>query len=302
VIHMESVESRPRSFVVITPAKDESQYIERTIASMLRQTARPKKWIIVDDGSRDSTLEIVKECARRCAWIVPVAVRRDAERKPGSAEIRAFYVGYDLMREDDYDFVVKLDADLELPSDYFERMLGEFDRDPLLGIASGVFDEMHDGVKCTVKMPEYHAAGASKIVRRQCLLDIGGFPLSPGWDTADEIKAQARGWRTRHFPQIHFMHLRPEGQAIGLLRTSSDHGKMYYAYGGGPVFLLFKAIRRMVFGKPLVLGGVALFFGYVNAAIRNQSRLVSKAEANLYRKLLNSQVSAHLTKLSPFRR
>jgi len=299
---MDSVECQPRSFIVITPAKDEGQYIERTIASMLRQTARPGKWVIVDDGSRDNTLQIVEEYARRYEWIVPVAVQRDAERKPGSAEIRAFYVGYDIERDEEWDFVVKLDADLELPPDYFEKMLAEFERDSLLGIASGVFDEMHNGVKCTVKMPAYHAAGASKIVRRQCLQDIGGFPLSPGWDTADEIKAQVRGWRTRHFPQIHFLHLRPEGQAIGLLRTSADHGRMYYAYGGGPFFLLLKAVRRMVSGKPLVLGGIALFLGYVHAAIRNQSRLVSKTEASSYRKLLNSQVTDHLTKLSPFRR
>ena len=297
---MTAREHCPHRFIVISPAKDESLFIERTIASMLSQTITPIKWVIVDDGSRDQTLQIVERYAKQHDWIVPVTIQRDAERRPGSAEILAFYAGYEHVRDIECDFVVKLDTDLEFPSDYFERMFAEFDLDRSLGIASGIYLEEHNGTWIPIKMPAYHAAGASKIVRRSCLVDIGGFPLFPGWDTADEIKAQTRGWRTRHFTEIQFLHLRPEGLAIGLLRTSASHGRMYYACGGGPIFLLFKMIRRMMFGKPFLAGGVALLYGYLQASVSRKPRLVSEAEARSYRKLLNRQVTGSLNKLLPF--
>lgn len=291
------------NYIVITPAKDERQHIERTIASMLNQSVRPRQWIIVDDGSQDGTSEIIERAAKSCDWITAVMIRRDAERLPGSAEIRAFYVGYEhIQSPDEWDFVVKLDADLELPNDYFKRMLAEFSRNPQLGIASGVYLEEQQGNWSAIKMPAYHAAGASKIVRRPCFLDIGGFPRSPGWDTADEIKAQARGWQTAHFPEIEFKHLRPEGSAIGLLRTARTHGEMYYACGGGTIFLIAKALRKAIAGKPPLAAAVALVYGYLRAAWQRQPRLVDAREANAYRKLLNRQLTGQLGRFMPFLR
>jgi glycosyltransferase involved in cell wall biosynthesis len=291
-------EPASRKFIVITSAKDESQYIERTILSMLEQTVLPEVWVIVDDGSRDRTLQIIQHYAQRYGWIVPIIVRRGEDRRPGSAEIRAFYVGYERVCQEACDYLVKLDADLEFPPNYFERIFAEFERDPLLGIASGAYVEARNGVMRLVKMPEYHAAGASKVIRRECFLDIGGFPLSPGWDTADEIKAHARGWQTRHCADIRFLHLRPEGSAIGMLRTCFNHGRMYHACGGGVPFLVLKGIRRIAVGKPFFVGGIALFCGYVCAAVRRQPMLVSKEEAKSYRKLLKMQVSRSVTHMS----
>jgi glycosyltransferase involved in cell wall biosynthesis len=285
---------------VITPAKDEEKYIERTIGSMLQQTIQPKMWVIVDDGSCDNTLKIVRRYAEKFDWILPIAVLRGGDRRPGSAEISAFYAGYELVRKEECEFLVKLDADLKLPIDYFERMLKEFDIDPSLGIASGVYVEERKGARYLVKMPSYHASGASKIVRLKCFVDIGGFPRLPGWDTADEIKAQARGWRTRSFVDIRFHHLRPEGSAIGSLKTCVDHGRMYHACGGGMPFLLLKVMCRMVLGKPALAGGIALLWGYIVAAIKRQPRLVSESEASLYRKLLAERLTCRITRMCLF--
>lgn len=285
-----------QSYIVITPAKDESRFLERTIASMLQQTVLPKMWVIVDDGSNDRTLEIAQKYAHKYDWIVAMSVNRGKERRPGSHEIRAFYVGYDLVRHEEVGFVVKLDADLELPPRYFEEMLREFEGDPHLGIASGAYLEEHNGTIRLIKMPGYHAAGASKIVRRKCFLDIGGFPLSPGWDTADEIKARACGWTTKHFPKIRFMHLRPEGSAIGMLRTCADHGRMYYACGGGTWVLLLKAAHRLFLGRPRISGGIALLFGYLRAVISRQPKIVTKDEAKSYRKMLSEQVTQRIAR------
>jgi poly-beta-1,6-N-acetyl-D-glucosamine synthase len=277
-------------YVVISPAKDEAERIEKTITSMLHQAVRPVRWVIVDDGSSDSTSEIVKSYTQSADWISLIRVNRDAKRRIGSAEIRAFETGLHSLAGQTFDLVVKLDCDLVLEPDYFERLIAHFAADPQLGIASGVYLELKDNSWTEVAMPSYHASGASKMIRAKCLSDIGGFPLVPGWDTADEIKAQTKGWKTRHFPELKFYHLRQEGSAIGGWKTGILHGHIYYVTGGGLFFLLFKSVHRLITGRPVILGGIAMLCGYLKARLTGAPRLVTDAEAEFYRRLLNHRL------------
>lgn len=280
-----------RSYVIITPVKDEERYIETTIHAILRQTLRPKKWVIVDDGSQDRTAEILDIYAEHYDWIRILRIKRDAVRKLGSAEIRAFEAGRELVRDEECDFIVKLDSDLDLPADYFERILARFRENERLGIASGVILEKVGSEWHKIRMPRYHAAGASKIVRTQCFSEIGGFPLFPGWDSADEIKAQARGWRTCHFEDINIYHLRPEGSAKGSLSTGMLHGEVYYVCGGGQLFFALKVLNRAIFGKPFVVGAVMLVYGYLRAYFGKKARLVTRSEAEFYQRQLNERIT-----------
>jgi biofilm PGA synthesis N-glycosyltransferase PgaC len=290
------VQSAPaESYVLISPVKDEEKFIEKTIESVCQQTVRPLKWIIVDDGSRDRTSEIIADACRDHNWITSLKIDRGALRSLGSTEVRAFAAGYREVEDQHYDFVVKLDGDLELPRDYFEHLLNRFRHDQTLGIASGVYLENTTGNWKPIRMPAYHAAGAAKMLRAACFNDIGGFALFPGWDTADEIKAWSKGWKTQHFPEIQFRHLKPEGSMQGLA-MHIKHGEIFYVCGGGPLFLLFKVLDRMVSGKPLFLGGLLLLCGYLRAAIKGHHRLVSHQEAAVYRHLLNQRITAQLAK------
>ncbi len=277
-------------YVVISPAKDEGQRIDKTIQSILRQTIRPVRWVIVDDGSNDNTPEILESLKHVVDWVTVIRVERDAERKLGSAEIRAFEIGFRAVRSGDFDFVVKLDCDLELGPDYFEQLLVRFSADPKLGIASGVYLEKRGDNWLQVDMPPYHASGASKMVRAKCFSDIGGFPLFPGWDTADEIKAQIKGWKTCHFSDIKFYHLRPEGSAAGGISTGFLHGQVYYVTGGGPFFFLFKLLHRLMVGRPAVLGAIAMLWGYLRSWVTRADRLVTESEAKFYRQQLNRRL------------
>jgi glycosyltransferase involved in cell wall biosynthesis len=213
-------------YVVISPVKDEAKYLERTIQSVVQQTVRPYRWVIVDDGSRDQTPEIVARHSSSHSWLSAVRHEANSGREPGSAVVHAFSAGLATVRNLDFDFVVKLDADLELPPNYFEELLRRFEQDPRLGIASGVYLELHDGRWKMIQLPEYHAAGASKMIRVQCFKEIGGFVPNRGWDTVDEIKAMTRGWKTRHFAELQFRHLRLEGTAIGFVRDNPCDGAL----------------------------------------------------------------------------
>lgn len=277
-------------YIIISPVKDEQKYIERTIQSVLCQTIKPTQWIIVDDGSQDDTPRIIKEYTEKCDWIKVIRLQGGKKRLPGSGVIHAFNRGYDLIRDDGHDLIVKLDCDLSFGSDYFEKILARFAQDKDLGIASGVYIEDRRKGEVTVQMPYYHAAGASKIVRSQCFKDIDGFTPVRGWDTIDEIKAMSRGWKSCHFEGIKFYHLREEGSGIGRLRTNKMHGEIYYLTGGSKLFLIFKFLHRIFLGSPFLIGGIMLIVGYLSPMIKGKALLVSDKEAIFYKKLLIKRI------------
>lgn len=277
-------------YILISPVKDEEKYISTTVESVLNQSILPKKWIIVDDGSKDKTREIIRKYCEELHWIKLICLDRDRERAPGQAVINAFNVGYKEVKNEPYEYIVKLDGDLRLDKQYFEKLFDKFEKNELLGIASGVYNELKGKDFVRVPFPRYHAAGASKVIKRECFEAIGGFVSSRGWDTVDEIKAMVQGWETRNFPDIHFYHLKKEGSGIGSLRTNLMHGEIYYLTGGSKLFFVFKFIHRFVYGDPFFLGSVFMFFGYMVAAIKNRKRLVNDEEMKFYRKMLNKRV------------
>jgi len=286
-----------RRYIVITPVRDGERYLETTIQSMLHQTVRPEKWIIVDDGSLDGTPEILRRHAEHCDWIQILSIELREERASWAGGIYAFLRGYELIAETDFDFVANLDSDLELPEDYFERLIKEFQSDHSLGIASGVYLENGSDGWRPVIMPPYHAAGASKMLRKQCYSDIGGFVPTRGWDTVDEIRAQYVGWKTKHFPELQFRHLRGEGVKIGSLRTQVLHGEVYFLSGGGIAFFLLKVLDRAVRQKPVLVASLAMAWGYLRCWASGRKRLVGKAEARFYRRMLNQRLRAVVAKL-----
>ncbi|MGD1154700.1 MAG: glycosyltransferase family 2 protein [Terriglobia bacterium] len=279
-----------RSYIIISPVKDEEKYIETTINAVIRQTVRPLRWIIVDDGSRDGTREILRRHCERFTWITTLEVNREGKKRGPSPVVRAFMSGLQLLSETEFDFIVKLDCDLDLPPYYFERLMAKFQDDDRLGIASGIYLERDGSGWQQVWMPDYHAAGASKMLLAQCYRQIGGFVLQPGWDTVDEIRARAMGWKTCSFKELAFHHLKPEGSAAGYLRTNVKCGEIDYLTGVGPSFFFLKSFHRMIVRKPRFLAGLGLMAGFMKGFLMRRPKLVSAHEARLYRRLLDQRM------------
>ena len=283
-------------YVIVSPVKDEEAYLDRMINSVLRQTALPARWVIVDDGSCDHTPQILKRYSEQHDWIRSVRLERSEQRQLGITEIRAFAIGFSLLDNIEFDYIVKLDCDVELPFDYFATLLSRF-QDPRLGIASGIYVEPKGDAWVPVSMPEYHAAGASKVVRSECFRQIGGFIPDRGWDTIDEIRAHMAGWNTCHFPDIVFRHLRNEGSAAGQLETNRMHGYIYYLTGGSTLFLTLKVLHRCWFGTPFLLGGVMMLLGYLWPLLSGVPRAVTDDEARLYRRMLNRRLTERMSRI-----
>src|SRR5256885_9605680 len=134
-------------YVVIPPVRDEEASIRFTIESMLAQTIRPAEWIIVNDGSTDSTASIIDEYAAQHSWIRPVHRGNRGFRKAGGGVVEAFNDGYRALNTDTWQFIVKMDGDLTFEPDYFEKCLNNFHCDPRLGIGGGVICYVENGAK-----------------------------------------------------------------------------------------------------------------------------------------------------------
>jgi biofilm PGA synthesis N-glycosyltransferase PgaC len=271
-------------YVVVTPVRNEEQYLPLTIKSMVAQTITPRQWIIVNDGSTDQTGRVAEEGVRANAWIRVVNRPDRGFRKAGGGVVDAFYAGYDLLNGETWDYLVKLDGDLSFDPGYFEKCFGHFDENPRLGIAGGTICAHRDGaLEAEAKNdPVFHVRGATKIYRRACWQEIGGLIHAPGWDTLDEVKANMLGWRTQTLAGIEVLHHRPTGAAYGTWNDRVKAGVANYIAGYHPLFMLLKSVKRMA-EKPYIIGGCALLFGFVKGYVKRIPQVEDKALIKYFR-------------------
>ena len=263
-------------YVVITPARNEARYLARTVESMLAQTLKPALWIIVDDGSDDGTAEMIDRAAALTPWIVAVHRSDRGTRQAGGGVVESFYDGYPAAGGVEWDFIVKLDADLAFDASYFDRCMREFERDPRLGIAGGTCcTEAAPTQAEFANEPPFHVRGPTKIYRRSCFEQIGGLVRAPGWDTIDQFKANMLGWRTRTFSDIFILHLRPTGGAYGSWSNWTKNGLANYIAGYDPVFMFLKCVKRALAHLSLanLRHAFALEYGYVRGWLKGVPRV-----------------------------
>jgi glycosyltransferase involved in cell wall biosynthesis len=275
------------TYVVITPVRDEADYVVRTIESMAAQTLRAARWIIVDDGSTDGTPQILDAAAARHSWITVIHRRNRGARASSDGMIEAFNEGYPRLAGLSWNFLVNLDGDLSFDEDYFSRALEQFAVDASLGIGGGTICVVEDGeLKVeSVGDPPFHVRGATKIYRRECWDEIGPLIKAPGWDTVDEVKANMKGWATRTFPEIHLVHLKPTGIADGTWLNAYKNGRANYVTGYDPLFMLAKCFKR-AFTKPLIVCGLAMGAGFCSGYLK---RLPQVPDLNVIRYLRRQQ-------------
>ena len=280
------------NYIVVTPAKDEAKYIEHTINSVKKQTIQPKKWIIVNDGSTDMTREIIEKHMVRYDRIVLINKKTTAaQRRRGQGVVEAFYEGYSQYCKEDYDYIVKLDADLLFDAEYFEKLLERFERDPKLGIASGVsYIQKHGSWVPEGDQTKGFTFGESKVYRRECFEQIGGLVPYMGWDGIDHIKAVMLGWKATSLGDVIFYHLRHEGAGTGIIRAEYEEGKCCHFMGYHPLFFIARCLNKMC-AVPFAIRGIAMIVGYFICIIKQNERLedrelISFLRRNQIRRLL----------------
>jgi len=261
-----------RKYVLITPARNEEAYIEKTIKSVIAQTILPEKWVIVSDGSTDRTNEIVKRYDSDYEFIQLLCREPDRNRDFAS-KVYAIRAGVEQLEEVSYEFIGNLDADVSFDPDYYERVLEKFEQNAKLGIGGGVIYDI-SGTKYRRQFTSvsWSVSGAIQLFRRKCYEDIGGYlPLKRGGvDMIAEVMARMHGWEVKAFSEITVMHHRRTGKGKGnIFLAGFKHGIMEYANGYHPLFQVARFFYRLK-QRPYLLGSLCRTAGYSWASLSRE--------------------------------
>lgn len=260
------------AYVIITPARNEAKFIELTLKSVVAQTVKPVKWVIVSDGSTDGTDEIVSRYAAEYPWIELVQMPERRERH-FAGKVDAFNAGYSRVKDLDYAAIVSMDADISLEEDYFAFLLEKLAGDSRLGIVGTRFQEGKLTYDFRFSSTD-HVSGACQMFHRLCFEAIGGYrPLkSGGIDVTAVLSARAKGWRTRTFTEKSYAHHRKMGTAqFAGYRARLNIGHKDYLLGSHPVWEVFRCIYQMR-QKPYFIGGALMATAYFWDLLRRVER------------------------------
>jgi hypothetical protein len=266
-------------YLIVSPARNEADYMRKTLDSVIAQTRRPDLWVIVNDGSTDATPRILAEYTARHAWIRMVDKPDRGHRAVGPGVIDAFYTGLETVDLSRFTYLCKLDLDLDLPPRYFEILLDRMEQTPRIGTCSGKPYIRRDGKLVSERRGDEMSVGMTKLYRRTCFEDIGGFVREVMWDAIDCHKARQMGWIAVSWdhPELNFEHLRPMGSSQTSIYTGKRrHGFGQYFMGSDPLYYLATCLFRMS-EPPYVLGGLAMLLGYAQAWLRGDRRLEDPA-------------------------
>ena len=291
------------SYVLITPARNEETFIEKTIHSVIQQTALPLKWVIVDDGSTDRTSYIVNRYLKQYPWMELVQMPEQRDRSFAS-KVDAFNAGYQSVRDLPYEIIGNLDGDISFENDHFEFLIAKFKEDCALGVAGTIFREEGYSSEKDSFEGHNHVAGGCQLFRRQCWEQIGGYSphRAGGIDWMAVTTARMMGWKTESFREKSFFHYRRLGTSErSVLSSLFSYGEKDYYLGGHPVWELFRVIYRVA-KPPFIIGGVALGLGYCWAFVRRTPRSVSQELMAFHRKEQMAKLSAILKSLVRFQR
>lgn len=272
------------SYVVITPARNEAEFIECTLRSVTAQTVHPLRWVIVSDGSTDGTDEIVSRYAAKFSWIELVQMPPRSERN-FAGKVIAFNAGYARLRDLEYQVIVSLDGDISFEPDYLEFLLKKLTDDPQLGLTGTPFQEL-SGRKYDYRFVSVeHVSGACQVFRRECFEAIGGYiPVKGGSiDHIAVISSRMKGWKTRTWTEKVCIHHREIGTAQrSVVGSKFRYGIKDYRIGNHPLWEIFRAVYQM--GQPPVcVGGAALGAGYFWALLRRFDRPVPRELVSFHR-------------------
>lgn len=277
-----------RDYVLITPVHNEEEFIEETINSIVSQSILPVKWLIVDDASEDRTPRIIKECQQQYDFIEYFRLERGDVISYYSRRSYVFLAGYEKIKHLEFDFIAALDADIILGPEYYESVLKEFEANPQLGLASGVYLDKVDGKLMKVLIDENHCPGGIHVFRKQCYENVGGYlPLKYGGDdTCAEITARMEGWQTRSFECYKTIHLRPVGTGNGksIYHARFRQGLTEYGVGSSPLFVFAKLLRRGFLERPFIFGSMARLAGFVSGYLRRERRQIPDTLVKYVRK------------------
>lgn len=270
------------NFYIVIPTHNEEAFIALTLQSLVEQTVLPTKVIVVNDNSTDKTEEIVSSFVAKHPFISLVNKTSDAIHLPGSKVIQAFQKGLESLDEN-YDIIVKVDADLIFPSNYFETIIKHFQSDSRIGMVGGFCYIEKNGEWVLENLTDKdHIRGALKAYRKETFKQIGGLKAEMGWDTVDELLCKFYNWKVVTDASLHVKHLKPTGANYNKTARYKQ-GEAFYSLGYGFTITAIASLKlALMKKKPLLF--LDYIKGYWKAKWSKKPLLVTEEQAKFIRK------------------
>ncbi|WP_055447820.1 glycosyltransferase [Lacinutrix mariniflava] len=268
---------------IVIPAHNEEDCIALMLESLTNQTLLPKKVVVVNDNSTDTTQNIINSFSTKNNWIESITIQSSIEHIPGSKVINAFYKGLETL-DSDYDIICKFDADIILPKNYLESIVSIFQSDKKIGIAGGLayIEKNGEWIYETVSSKN-HVRGPFKAYRKECFKAIGGLKQSIGWDTVDILLAQYYGWSVKTNQTLHVKHLKPTGKSYSK-KSALLQGEAFYKMRYGFLISVIAALKKSINNQDFSILANDLK-GYSKARRKKKAFIVSEAEGQFIRKI-----------------
>ncbi|WP_299890171.1 glycosyltransferase family 2 protein [uncultured Lacinutrix sp.] len=273
------------NFYIVIPAHNEEDCIGLMLDSLAKQTVLPKKVVVVNDNSTDSTIDIANKLSSTYKWLNVISIQSSKDHIPGSKVINAFYKGYETL-DNDYDIICKFDADIILPNNYLESLIKLFNSDPKVGIAGGLayIKKGQQWIYETIASKN-HVRGPFKAYRKQCFKDIDGLKLSIGWDTIDVLLAQYYHWTIKTDKSLQVKHLKPTGKTY---HKSSKYlqGEALYKMRYGFILSTMFALRNAISKRDITYFFYTILGFFKTNNNNNIDFIITNQQGQFIRKLL----------------
>lgn len=183
------------TIAVIVPTRNRASYLPGCLAGITGQTVRPRRIIVVDDGSTDNTRAMVAAH--------PGVEYHRADVGNGVSGVHARNVGLSLLNDAETSYVCTIDSDDLVPPNYLERLLGAIEGDcraaaayprvVQFGERTGEFQFPFD----PLALGRSNCAPNTSLVRLDALRQIGGWIVPTGMayeDWATWRRLRDLGW------------------------------------------------------------------------------------------------------------
>lgn len=272
------------NYVIITPLRNEILTLETTLRSVINQSRTPKYWFILDDGSSDGSSEVVMNYCNKYPWIKLERLSDRGHDFVGQGVAELLNLGRRLIKDIPSEYLAKVDADLDLPPDYFEKLLNFMEQNRSVGICSGHPFTYEKGRKFLERHGDFFPSGTARLYRRSYLEETGDFVKSVGWDTVDILRMRIRGYSTRVLHDMEYHHMRRMGTRNGYIDGIIRDGRNAYLTGYTPDFFILRAFFNMRF-RPYMLRTFCMLWGFFSAYVQGLPRIVSEEERSFHVKL-----------------
>lgn len=221
-----ALKTLPRKVGVVVATHNRAHYLPIALQSILNQTHKPERILVVDDGSTDGTRDIVRK--------FPGVEYHYVNLGKGEHPCYAKRYGFDILADADLPYVCCVDSDDWIDANYLAALLDTMESDCRVGVAyplleqfgerTGTFDHPYGDGRILART---NIAPSTSLMRSDALIQIGGWPLV-GKTEHDDWSAwrrmRAHGWLLKQCRETRYHWRRhADSQTFRFRGRGADH-------------------------------------------------------------------------------